>query len=201
MKLLNKNNIIGLFLVFAAFVAIVSIFWYKDAQYAIATEKPANFKEVPLNSVIDLEGNLALTDKPNYFHFFQPTCPCSRFNLKHYEALHRKYKDDFNFYCVIPPNADVEWVNDLVDIEVKILRDENKILASACGVYSTPQAAVINTTGELYYRGNYNKGRYCTSKNSNYAEMALEALKQGRQLPEMGHFALTSYGCEYNKTN
>lgn len=201
MEKLNKKDLLGLIIVVSAFIGVVSVFWYKDAQYALATEKPATYQEVPLNSIIDIDGKLISAEKPNYFHFFQPSCPCSRFNLKHYESLHRKYKADFNFYCVVPPNAEMDWVEDLVDIDVKIIRDENKKLAEACGVYSTPQAALINVSGELYYRGNYNKGRYCTSKNTNYAEMALEALKQGRQLPEMGHFALSSYGCEYNKSN
>lgn len=193
-------NIFGVLIIVLMLGTVVWIFWSEDAKYALPTEKPINYKNVPLESFITTEG-ISRGDQPRYFHFFQPSCPCSRFNLKHYESLYKKYNKDYEFYFVIPPKSDMEWVNDLVDVEVQIIIDKEKKLANACGVYSTPQAAIINQDGKLYYRGNYNKGRYCTSKSTNFAEIALEALKQGRQLPELDHFAFTAYGCEYNKSN
>lgn len=198
-KNINKN-IFGLSLLVLIFSIIIGIFWYKDAQYALPTAKPANFKTVEINTVISVDDKLLSVEKPSYFHFFQPSCPCSRFNLKHYESLHRKYSKDFNFYCVIPPNSDLAWTKDLVEIsDIKIIIDHNKRLANKCGVYSTPQAVILKTDASIYYKGNYNKGRYCTVKSSNYAETALMALQQGKSLPKMGHFALIPYGCEYNK--
>lgn len=181
------------------FSAIAFTFWKVDLQYALPTEKPINYTEVELQSVLDLNNDLVTSDKPTYFHFFQPSCPCSRFNLKHYQSLHRNYSDKITFFLVIPEKADFEWTNDLVDVEVTVIKDNDSRLAKKCGVYSTPQAVLIDNNQSLCYRGNYNKGRFCTSKNSNYAEIAIEALLQNRALPPMNILATKAYGCEYNK--
>ena len=68
-------------------------------------------------------------------------------------------------------------------------------VAEAVGVYSTPQAVLVTTKNDLYYRGNYNKSRYCTDKRSNYAEIAITALLGNSPIPEFGPMALKSYGC------
>ncbi len=58
------------------------------------------------------------------------------------------------------------------------------------------QAALIDPDGRLYFRGNYNKSRYCTLKNSNFARMAIDSLLAGAPAPGLGELATKSYGCE-----
>ena len=109
-------------------------------------------------------------------HFFNPDCPCSRFNLKHFQALNKEYNGEIDFYVVVDSEEKVEPAKGLIDNEVTIVVDRTKTLASACGVYSTPQAAIIQTSNRLYFRGNYNRSRYCTNKESNFVQMALDSL-------------------------
>jgi hypothetical protein len=68
-------------------------------------------------------------------------------------------------------------------------------LATKCGVYSTPQAVILDAQGLLYYRGNYNKTRYCTDPNTSYANIALDSLLNDHQYPHFNQFALKAYGC------
>jgi len=43
-----------------------------------------------------------------------------------------------------------------------VLVDADGSLAKMVGVYSSPQAVIVDTRGALYYRGNDNLARYCT---------------------------------------
>ena len=47
----------------------------------------------------------------------------------------------------------------------------------------------------LYYRGNYNKTRYCTDAESNYAQMAIDSLLKQNNSPSFNALALRAYGC------
>ncbi|MEJ0032811.1 MAG: hypothetical protein WDO15_21695 [Bacteroidota bacterium] len=86
-----------------------------------------------------------------------------------------------------------EEIRKKLDLDIPVWRDAG--VAAAVGVYSTPQAVVINTKSDLYYRGNYNKSRYCTDKRSNYAEQAIVSLLNDSPTPDFGPMALRAYGC------
>ncbi|WP_431212739.1 hypothetical protein ACQ86N_44925 [Puia sp. P3] len=69
-------------------------------------------------------------------------------------------------------------------------------IARECGVYSTPQAAIIDAGHKLYYRGNYNKSRYCTNKKSDFARLALEDLLSNHPDLSFSPYAVKAYGCQ-----
>jgi hypothetical protein len=83
----------------------------------------------------------------------------------------------------------------MVERKVPVLVDKGEKLAKACGVYSTPQATIIQTDNKLYFRGNYNRSRYCTDKNSNFVQMALDSLIAFKAAPHFSALATQSYGC------
>jgi hypothetical protein len=60
----------------------------------------------------------------------------------------------------------------------------------------TPQAAIIGRNNELFFRGNYNLSRYCTSKATNFAEISLIALLNNHPAPVFSMLATEAYGCE-----
>lgn len=190
--------LVGLLLV-AASVSIALMFWSQELKYVMPTPVPTNFVSHVVNSSVDLtflEGYRA--GKPAYVHFFNPDCPCSRFNLKHFHALANEFDNQVQVFAVIPAYADLARARDMIGTDnpsVVILQDRADSLASACGVYATPQAVVIDATHRLFYRGNYNKSRYCTTKGSNYAEIALTALVAGKPAPQFGLLATQPYGC------
>lgn len=194
-----RKVLAGLLLVTAS-VSIALLFWSQELKYVMPTPVPEHFVSHAPNSKVDLtllEGYRA--GKPVYIHFFNPDCPCSRFNLKHFHSLASRFGDHVQVFAVIPAYADLARAQDMIGTDnpsVAIVQDHADSLASACGVYATPQAAVIDAARQLYYRGNYNKSRYCTTKDSNYAEIALAALVAGEAAPQFGPGATQPYGCQ-----
>jgi hypothetical protein len=181
----------------ALVVSIVGIFWYQEAQYLMPTPVPVGYKVVKPEELIRYDSMLIPQQhaRPKLLHFFSPECPCSRFNLKHFQALTKSYSNEVDFYVVVDNEDKVEGAKDLIDNQITIIVDQNKKLASACGVYSTPQAAIIQTSNHLYFRGNYNRSRYCTNKESNFVQMALDSLVANKKPPVFNELATNSYGC------
>jgi hypothetical protein len=179
------------------FLAIIGIFWYQEMQYLMPTPVPVGYKVVRPEELIKYDTVLLPQqhERPKLLHFFNPDCPCSRFNLKHFHALNKDYSDKFDFYVVVESEDKIEPAKKLINSEVTIVVDRDKKLAQACGVYSTPQAAILQTSNELYFRGNYNRSRYCTNKDSNFVQMALDSLVAKKGPPIFSELATVSYGC------
>ena len=179
------------------FSAIVGIFWYQEMQYLLPTPVPENYRVVRPEEVIRFDSLLIPQhyEKPKLLHFFNPDCPCSRFNVAHFRSLSEGYKELIDFYVVVEAKEKVPSAKKLIGKNVTIVIDENQKLAMACGVYSTPQAALVQVNNKLYFRGNFNRSRYCVDKNSNFVQMALDSLIAGRLAPHFSELATLSYGC------
>ncbi|RYY30669.1 MAG: TlpA family protein disulfide reductase [Chitinophagaceae bacterium] len=178
------------------FTTIVGFFWYNDLVYRLPTPVPPNYSPVLTGSIVAVPGRPNNQGKPVFLHFFNPDCPCSRFNIKHVRALIKEYgeKADFKVVLVTTKDYSPAEIRERFELDVPVIIDSN--LAPAYGVYSTPQAVIINSNNQLYYRGNYNRSRYCTDKKTNYAEIAISNLLKNRSAGEFESFALKSYGCE-----
>lgn len=180
------------------FAAIGYIFWHEDFKYSLPTPVPKNYQAKELGTAISFGSNVPVQEaRPMFFHFFNPSCPCSKFNVPHFRSLVRDYGSEIDFSVVVMHNKENYTEADLRDLfeldNIPVYFD--KAIADSCGVYSTPQAALIDHNGKLFYRGNYNKSRYCTDKGTFYAQMAIDSLLSGanNSITEMA--ALTSYGC------
>ncbi|MEQ8471314.1 MAG: hypothetical protein RIC35_09010 [Marinoscillum sp.] len=187
--------------VFAVFLTIIGVFWYTEVQYLLPTPVPEGYQEVYINEKVFVgDTESARLDKPVFYHFFTTKCPCSRFNLTHFNSLKRNYADSIDFIVVIPEEDDISKARPYFEGETRIIRDVNQQFAIASGVYTTPQAVIIDRDRSLYFRGNYNKARYCTDPLSNFAQMALDSLHHDVPPPEFGHLASIAYGCgiDYN---
>lgn len=177
-------------------LTIGALFWYNDIIYQLPTPIPANYKPVAIGTSIPLH-SLALNNhsKPTFLHFFNPSCPCSKFNIPHFRALVQQYGTQVNFAVVVinGKGASARQIQQRLGVTVPVTFDTS--LATACGVYSTPQVALIDAGGRLYYRGNYNRGRYCADEQTNFAKIAIYGVLQGLTRP-FSPLALRSYGCE-----
>jgi peroxiredoxin len=110
--------------------------------------------------------------------------------------LVNEFKDRVNFAVVVLTNDKsytVQKVQQKFGLTIPVLFDSS--LAASCGVYSTPQAVLLDNNSSLYYRGNYNRSRYCTDKKSNYAAIALDSLLANKPEPIFNPYAVTAYGC------
>jgi hypothetical protein len=183
-------------------VAIGYTFWQQELRFTKPTPVPAGYITVGVNTAVDISLiNKASLKKPVHLHFYNPDCPCSRFNLTHFKSLVKRYEDQIDFYVVIPSQDEYNAVSDKFEGKLTVLVDADDQIAESCGVYSTPQAVIIDTSGKLYYRGNYNKTRYCTDKRTNFAQMALDSILADRPFSIHNHLATTSYGCEITEQN
>ena len=177
------------------FVGIAFLFWRNEWIYNLPTPVPEKYRPVDTGATIDLPANLRSGSKPLFLHFFNPDCPCSRFNMAHFRALVNQYGGQVDFVIVVLNNSTYteKDIQRKYDLRIPVLFDSS--IAVSCGVYSTPQAAILDPARKLYYRGNYNRSRYCADPKTNYAQQALEGLLQKRMGLRFDRFALTAYGC------
>lgn len=188
-----------------AFIGIVTIFWNQEMQYVLPTPKPENHTALPLGAAVDLPVDLRGEDIA-HLHFYNPECPCSRFNLNHFKTLASTYANAVSFFAIVPPPEEPQsgYEQKLAsklgpNVEVRI--DTNGEIAKAVGVYSTPQAVLVTADGTLAYRGNYNRSRYCTSLKTDFVGIALKALLKKEPIPQFSALAYIAYGCQIDQPN
>jgi hypothetical protein len=177
--------------------AVAALFWYNDMVYSLPTPQPANYKATPLGTVIKLPGALCgYNNKPLLLHFYNPNCPCSRFNVTAFKSLVTEYRGQVNFAIVVvsKKSVDPQSIRNKFGSDIVILPDAS--IAKLCGVYSTPQAVLLDKQGKLYYRGNYNRSRYCTDEKTSFARIAIESILNNHFHPVFSTLALRAYGCQ-----
>lgn len=181
----------------AIFCCIALLFWHNEVVYSLPTPVPVAYKAVEPGAVIHLKEFTQPGNKPLFIHFFNPSCPCSRFNMPHVKSLIKTYSDKISFVMVVM-NKDRRYsaveIQKRYDLNIPVITDAS--IAEQCGVYSTPQAVIIDTQHKLYYRGNYNRSRYCTDIKSDYAKMAIDSLLTHINQPTFDQSATLSYGCQ-----
>lgn len=177
------------------FMAMAGLFWLNDWRYRLPTPIPSHYQPVLPGSLIRLQLPVTDPQKAVFLHFFNPGCPCSRFNIANFKRLYLAYRGQLNFVIVVISDQtySVKTIQDKFGFPIPVLF--NPAIAKACGVYSTPQVALLDTGGHLYYRGNYNRSRYCTDEKTNYAKIAIDGLLKNTRLV-FSPMALRAYGCQ-----
>ena len=192
--------VIGLLAVI--FISIAWLFWRQEVQYWLPTEVPEDYVDVNTGSTVDL-AFIEENQKHKVLHFYNPNCPCSKFNFASFKKILKEHHQKFDFYLIVQETAagvSTSVSEELDNYGAKTIIDHNKQIAKNCGVYSTPQMVILDQHNTLYYKGNYNKARYCTSPNSDYASMAIDSLFSGVQQPSFPSFAKQAYGCSLEKS-
>lgn len=173
------------------------LLWYNQYRYSLPTPVPVNYRPIANGKLIRLNANFGQGNgKPVFIHFFNPDCPCSRFNIDHFKTLIAAYGKEVNFAVVVLskyPYSQADFQKKY-HIDVPVSTDPG--IAMACGVYATPQAVILTKEQKLFYRGNYNRNRYCTDQETAYAKMALVNYLSGNLPIQFNNFALTAYGCQ-----
>lgn len=187
------RNMLAVVLATGCFMAIVGAFWWQDVRYQLPTPKPAALVQMPLGDKVALpKVLLAYQGKPLLLHFFNPDCPCSRFNLAHVRELQHRYGNELRIVAV------VQGTEAASDLPIPAIADPCGGIAAQLGVYSTPQAVLLTADGRLFYRGNYNRSRFCSDSATAFAQQAIEALRTdaGQHVAVAANpDAITAYGC------
>jgi hypothetical protein len=186
----------------ATIMATISyLLWQEDWKYTLPTPVPERYNAAKPVDGLSVKRRMGVnTRKPVFLHFFNPECPCSRFNVPHFRSLVNKYGDKLTFAVVVMANEQEYTTTDIqnkFDLNIPVFFDRS--IADSCRVYSTPQAVIIDSKQQLYYRGNYNKSRFCEDKNTNFAQMAIDSLLGNSSNLITDRAAIKSYGCSLPK--
>lgn len=182
----------------AALLAIAWVFWDQDLRYSLPTPRPDDLQQPALGTAIDLPAPLANLparrgDRPLLLHFYNPGCPCSRFNREHVASLLQRHGERVGFVAVLEHDAAHEGQQSGLGMTHVV--DTDGAIARALGVYATPQAVLLDEAHRIVFRGNYNVSRYCSDPGTEFVRQAIEALLAGVPFPPPPA-ATVSYGCE-----
>lgn len=180
---------------------IGALFWHQEYKYSLPTRVPAGYKAITAGEHVSMEAAGLHEKGPLFLHFYNPDCPCSRFNASHIKSLIRTYGSSVKLMIVVPSTSDLKKANREFGENQEYVIDAQQKIAKACGVYATPQAVIIDSRNNLFYRGNYNASRYCTTKATNFAELSLLALLNNQPAPVFSLLATQAYGCELAEEN
>jgi hypothetical protein len=178
------------------------LFWQQDLQYGRATPRPAGWHQPTVGTTVALPPAIerlraSHPGRPLLLHFFNPSCPCSRFNVDHVRALASRFAADVTMVAVLAEGEPqtMRAAYQALRLDAPAYVDADRRLAEALGVYATPQAAILDGDGRLYFVGNYNRARYCRERDTEFARIALEAVVARARPPVLGAAASLAYGC------
>ncbi len=181
------SRVLAAIAVNAALLALIGYaFWLADWQYSLPTPRPVGLVQPPLGSRPALPAAIVAIrreNRPLAINFVNAQCPCTEFNLDHIRTLQRTFGSKVDFVTVLESGADKARAQaefQSMRLSMPVVYDHPREVSAVLGVYGTPQAAILDGRGRLYYRGNYNKSRYCTEESSEYVRIALSALTGDR---------------------
>lgn len=185
-------------------VGTLGAFWALGARYAVPVERPAGAATLRPETAPALPasqvGNFPATVKGQVtvLNFWNPTCPCSRFAQRHVATLVQEYsRRGVRFLTIAtcePGEAETtrkRW--ERTAISTPLVIDEGGAIARQWGAWAAPAAVVIDGHGKLAYVGAYNVSRYCDTRDTAYAQQAIEALLSQKAPPRA---SLPFYGCQ-----
>lgn len=160
-------------------VAMGVVFWRQDLRYSLPTPRPTDLQQVPVGTVVELPLELRrrLGDAapgPLLLHFYNPDCPCSRFNRDHLQLLQTRYGSRVRIVEIVESAKARDS-----GLGLPVVLDPDGSLAAHFGVYATPQAVVIDGGRRLHYRGNFNASRFCDTPATQFARQALDSMLDG----------------------
>ena len=176
-------------------------FWNVDWRYSLPTPRPDGLIQPALGSRLAPPASIAAVKRvgrPLLMHFANPECPCTQFNLDHVRRLEQIFGNQVDFVTVLQTGSELGEARSefqAMHLRMPVVYDRGAQIGEWVGVYATPQAAILSADGALYFRGNYNRSRYCSDESSEFVRLALEALVANRPLPQLPAEATITYGC------
>lgn len=125
-------------------------------------------------------------------HFWDPGCPCSRFNNDHVrQLLAAPGSADVQLMVLTSAGAAAAQVQTVFGpTVVPVPPDQWQAIATA--VPASPAAAVFDGSGRLAYLGPYSEGAACLAGNGDFVEQTLSRLRAGDTPTQLN---MTAFGC------
>lgn len=133
-------------------------------------------------------------------HFWDPDCPCSRFNEVHVKKIISDYAEkNVKFTIVVGGSNEAERKqrqilaqNVFNHIAVKEIRSDWPMHK---GPPSSPAVGVVNSDGELVYFGPYSLGARCAPDKGQFVEKVLDGLYASKKSANKKQLNTLAVGC------
>jgi len=202
-------------LVFSWLTATVCAFWWFEVRNLQRFDRATSGQTVFFDSteiMRELHGLLssgaALTGNLNQpvatvLHFWDPSCPCSRFNEAHVRELMTSYRRHGVQFTVVAragtglsEDEIARRASSTFGHSVPLLQQSSASPAKVPP--SSPATAIFDAGGQLAYFGPYSSGAMCLSGNGAFAEKVLDSLMLGDNPQQLNTLA---FGCFCSWTN
>ena len=173
---------------------VAGLFWHQDWRYSQPTPRPPWLEPPTLGTRVGPPpGWAGHRDRALLLHVYNPECPCSRFAEEHLLGLATRFAGQLDVVLLVQGDADaVESRRALAHLPR--IADPLGQVAAFYGAWSTPTAVLLDRSGTLVFRGNYNASRYCVDPKREFVRLALEGLMgPGEAAPPI--VAPAPYGC------
>lgn len=205
----KKNWFVG-GLVVSWLVATVFAFWWFQFKNIKAFDKDAIsnrtvfFESGELGNRLEnlIEKESKTGKQPgsiSVIHFWNPDCPCSRFNEVHVKKIISDYADKNVEFSVVVSGKTSQQRNAYSELAKQVFNfDAVKAIRSDWpmeqGPPSSPAVAIMNKQGKLVYFGPYSLGARCSPDKGKFVEKALDGLSD-EKLPQKKQLNTLAVGC------
>ncbi len=161
---------------------VVYIFWNQELQYLLPTPKPKDVVQLKNGDKAPVEVlGLKINPAKNLLvHFYNPNCPCTKFNLKEIKLMSFEYQKDVDLVVVAQTDKTYDGLEDEIKSQflhpIQVVLDQSGDIAKAFGIYASPQMVLVDKKLSVVYSGNYNISRYCTAKKTAFGKQSLQYL-------------------------
>lgn len=133
-------------------------------------------------------------------HFWNPDCPCNRFNEVHVKKIISDYADKNVKFTIVVSGSTKEERNQRHALAQKIFKHSAvKEIRSdwpmQAGPPSSPAVGVINRQGELVYFGPYSLGAQCAPDKGKFVESVLDGLYASKKSTDKKQLNTLAVGC------
>lgn len=188
-------------LVIGGWVAVTAgAFWHFEFQFLLPVSRPAEAQVLAAGTPSPVQRLTTIAGAPieigagtpTVLHFWNPDCPCSRFN----EPAVRKLAESNPEVRVVLVVENAELTASLrkriaQSFPFSAVHDEDGAIAKAFGAYATPAASLVDAEGKVQYVGTYMATAMCSSNQTDAVQVALAAMLAGKDAPA----GSPAYGC------
>ena len=158
-------------------------------------------KDIVSGQSVELDANTLKMKKATVLLFLSARCPCSNSHVDEIKDLHILFKDQIRFIGVHSnqnENAlEAKKYFNQIDLGFPVLKDTDAIIADRYKAFKTPHVFVLDSRGEIIYRGGVSSSQHFDSSVKKYLRDVLTDINQG-QAPRMSESK--SLGCVILRT-
>lgn len=179
--MVKKSQILAFALVTVWLILVAWAFWWFQLRFYSSMDQYIQDEFFSADS-------LQLSHKPNsqaitIYHFFDSSCPCTRFNTEHVQEVMQKYRNKSIEFVVVVPNeyALDEAKETFPNASFQVSQARNNPPASP--------AALIYSKDKAEYIGPWSPGAVCNSASEDYVSSVVNELLLDKTIDQTRYLA------------